>query len=272
MKPRTVFFVSDNTGVTAETFGQSLIVQFDGLEFDKVTVPFVSTVEKARSTVLRINRAAEADGCRPVVFSTLVRDEIRKVLRDSNGLFLDFFDAFLGPLEKEFQMPSAHSTGRAHGIADLKAYTHRIEATNFVLATDDGCNLKSYHQADVILVGVSRSGKTPTCLYLALQYGVYAANYPLTEDELEDGTLPAALMEHRSKLYGLTISPARLFQIRKERRAHGRYATLPQINFELRQAERVFARHGVACIDTTQTSIEEIASTILEATGIERRL
>jgi len=272
VKPRTVFFVSDNTGVTAETFGQSLIVQFDGLEFDKVTVPFVSTVEKARSTVLRINRAAEADGCRPVVFSTLVRDEIRKVLRGSDGLFLDFFDAFLAPLEKEFQMPSAHGTGRSHGIADLKAYTHRIEATNFVLATDDGCDLKSYQQADVILVGVSRSGKTPTCLYLGLQYGVYAANYPLTEDELEDATLPAALMDHRSKLYGLTISPARLFQIRKERRAHGRYASLPQINFELRQAERVFARHGVACIDTTQTSIEGIASTILEATGIERRL
>lgn len=272
MKPRTVFFVSDNTGVTAETFGQSLIVQFDGIEFHKVTVPFISTVEKAESTVLRINQAAETDGHRPIVFSTLVRDEIRTAVRQSEGLFLDFFDAFLGPLEKEFETPSAERTGRAHGIADLKAYTNRIEATNFALSTDDGSNLKGYDQADVILIGVSRTGKTPTCLYLALHYAVYAANYPLTEDELEEGELPAALMAHKSKLYGLTISPARLFQIRKERRAHGRYATHPQVTWELRQADAIFRRHGLACIDTTAISIEEIASTILEATGVERTL
>ena len=272
MASRTVFFVSDNTGVTAETFGQSLIVQFDGVEFQKVTVPFVSTLEKARGTVLRINHAAEVDGCRPVVFSTLVQDDIREALRECDGLVLDFFDAFLAPLEKEIGRPSAHSTGRGHGVSDVKAYTNRIEATNFVLATDDGANLGSYHEADVILTGVSRSGKTPTCLYLGLHYGVYAANYPLTDHEFESKQLPAALRPHRDKLYGLTIAPSRLFQIRKERRSHGQYASQPQVMYELRQAEAMFRRHGVPYIDTTDISIEEIASTILEATGIERQL
>ena len=272
MKARTAFFVSGNTGVTAETFGQSLIVQFDGIEFHKVTVPFISTVEKAESTVLRINQAAENDKCRPVVFSTLVQDEIKRVVRQSEGLFLDFFDAFLAPLEKELGVQSALRTGRAHGMGDVEAYTNRIEATNFALSTDDGSNPNGYDQANVILIGVSRSGKTPTCLYLALHYGVYAANYPLTEDELEEGALPAALMAHTSKLYGLTISPARLFQIRKERRAHGRYASQPQVTWELRQADTIFRRYGLSCVDTTATSIEEIASTILEATGVERKL
>jgi [pyruvate, water dikinase]-phosphate phosphotransferase / [pyruvate, water dikinase] kinase len=272
VESRTVFFVSDNTGVTAETFGQSLIVQFDDMDFHKVTVPFVTSLEKAQDTVNRINQAGRDDGFRPVVFSTLVKDEVRRVVRESDGLFLDFFDAFLAPLEKEFKVPSAASSGRAHGILDLQAYTDRIEATNYALATDDGSNPKDYDEADVILMGVSRSGKTPTCLYLALQYGVYAANYPLTEEDLEDATLPALLMPHRSKLYGLTISPSRLFQVRKERRAQGRYASQPQVNFELRQAEAIFRRHGVDCIDTTMSSIEEIASTILDATGVARRL
>lgn len=271
MTVRTAFFVSDNTGVTAETFGQSLIVQFDGIQFRKVTVPFVTTIEKARLTVARINRTAASDGVKPVVFSTLVKDGVREEVRKSEGLFLDFFDAFLAPLEKEFGLPSAESTGRAHALSDTQTYTDRIEATNFTMAADDGSNLKSYDQADVILVGVSRSGKTPTCLYLALHYGIFAANYPLTEDELEDGRLPEVLSLHKGKVYGLTISPARLHQIRKERWAHGRYSTPQQISFELRQADAVLRRNGIPCIDTTDSSIEEIASTIIEATGLERR-
>lgn len=271
MTIRTVFFVSDNTGVTAETFGQSLIVQFDGIEFHRVTVPFISSIDKARQTVERINRTGAADGVRPVVFSTLVKDEMREEVRKSDGLFLDFFDAFLAPLEKELEVPSAVSTGRAHGIADTKTYTERIEATNFALATDDGSNLAGYEHADVILTGVSRSGKTPTCLYLALQYGIFAANYPLTEEELEGAELPGVLRAHKEKVYGLTISPVRLQQIRNERWGHGRYSTPQQITFELRQAEALFRRFGIPRIDTTKCSIEEIASTIIEATGVERR-
>ena len=271
MSRRTVFFVSDQTGVTAETLGHSLMTQFEGLEFRPVTLPFVSTLDKAREAVRRIDRAAQEEGLRPIVFSTLVQDELRDVVMTANGLFLDLFSAFVGPLERELNTRSTHRAGRAHGIADLAAYTARINATNFALANDDGTG-GDYAHADVVLVGVSRVGKTPTCVYMALQYGVFAANYPLTEEDLEAGRLPARLEQFRSKLYGLTIRPERLQQIRAERRRDSRYASRAQVQYELRAADALFARYSVPTLDTSESSIEEIASRIMNSTGIERRL
>jgi [pyruvate, water dikinase]-phosphate phosphotransferase / [pyruvate, water dikinase] kinase len=267
---RTVFFVSDQTGVTAETMGHSLMTQFEGVEFRAVTLPFVSSVDKAHEAVRRINGAGEA-GLRPIVFSTLVQDELRAIVMQANGLFLDFFAAFVGPLERELALRSTHRAGRAHGIADLAAYTTRINATNFALANDDGGG-GDYAHADVVLVGVSRVGKTPTCVYMALQYGVFAANYPFTEEDLEAGKLPTSLEAHRSKLYALTIKPERLQQIRSERRPDSRYASRAQVQYELRAAEALFARYRIPSLETTECSIEEIASRILNTTGIERRL
>ena len=268
---RTVFFVSDQTGVTAETMGHSLLTQFEGLEFRPVTLPFVSSVDKAEEVVRRINRTAAEEGVRPIIFSTLVQDELRNIVMGSEALFLDFFEAFVGPLERELDRRSTHRAGRAHGMADLAAYTMRINATNFTLSNDDGSG-GDYQRADLILIGVSRSGKTPTCLYMALQYGIFAANYPLTEDDLENGSLPARLVPHRSKLYGLTIKPERLQQIRNERRPESRYASRQQVQYELRAAESLFRRYEVPFLDTTECSIEEIASRILNNTGTERRL
>lgn len=268
---RTVFFVSDQTGVTAETMGHSLLTQFEELEFRPVTLPFVSSVDKAEEAVRRINRAAVEEGVRPIIFSTLVQDDLRAIVMTSNALFLDFFAAFVGPLERELETRSTHRAGRAHGMADLAAYTMRINATNFALANDDGTG-GDYEHADVILVGVSRVGKTPTCVYMALQYGIFAANYPLTEDDLEASALPARLNAHRRKLYGLTIRPERLMQIRNERRPDSRYASRQQVHFELRAAEALFSRFQIPLLDTTECSIEEIASRILNNTGIERRL
>ncbi|WKZ11383.1 MAG: pyruvate, water dikinase regulatory protein [Gammaproteobacteria bacterium] len=271
MNRRTVFFVSDQTGVTAETLGRSLLTQFEAHEFDQVTVPFIDSVDKADQVVRRINAVAAEQGARPLVFSTLVQDELRARFITVQGLFLDFFEAFLSPLERELQTRSSHTIGRAHGMKDAGAYDRRIEATNFALSNDDGARTADYAAADVILTGVSRTGKTPTCLYLALAYGVFAANYPLSEDELENGALPKTLEPHRRKLYGLTISPERLQQIRRERRPVGRYSSAEQVRFELRGAEAMFRRYQIPFVDTTSFSIEEIASTILSGTGIERR-
>jgi [pyruvate, water dikinase]-phosphate phosphotransferase / [pyruvate, water dikinase] kinase len=268
---RTVFFVSDQTGVTAETLGHSLMTQFEGLEFRPVTLPFVSSLDKAHEAVRRIDRAAHEEGLRPIVFSTLVQDELRDVVMTANALFLDLFSAFVGPLERELNTRSTHRAGRAHGIADLAAYTTRINATNFALANDDGSG-GDYAHADVVLVGVSRVGKTPTCVYMALQYGVFAANYPLTEDDLEAGKLPSRLQQFRPKLYGLTIRAERLQQIRSERRPDSRYASRGQVQYELRAADALFARYAIPSLDTSESSIEEIASRILNTTGIERRL
>jgi regulator of PEP synthase PpsR (kinase-PPPase family) len=272
MGRRTVFFVSDQTGVTAETMGHSLLVQFEGQEFRPVTLPFVSTAEKAAEAVQRIDAAARDEGLRPIVFCTLVEDDIRAIVRGANGLFLDFFDAFLGPLENELKVTSAHASGRAHGMTDLVAYTTRINATNFAVANDDGSGARDYDHADVILIGVSRSGKTPTCLYMALQYGIFAANYPLTDEELETRTVPKLLLPHRRKLYGLTIEPDRLQQIRQERRPDSRYASAQQVQFEVRSALALFERQGIPYVETTSCSIEEIASRILDGLNLERRV
>jgi regulator of PEP synthase PpsR (kinase-PPPase family) len=269
---RTVFFVSDQTGVTAETMGHSLMTQFDGIEFRQVTVPFISTVDKATEAVRKIDLVGAQEGVPPIVFSTLVQEDVRNVVRGSKGFFLDFFDPFLGPLEHELKTQSNHAAGRAHRMADTHAYALRIDATNFALANDDGSVVRDYERADVILVGVSRSGKTPTCLYLAMQYGIFAANYPLTEDDLESRRLPRALEPHQRKLFGLTIKPERLQQIRNERRPDSRYASPNQVAFEVRAAESLFERHGIPVIDSTECSIEEMSSRILDRTGVERRL
>ena len=271
MSRRTVFFVSDQTGVTAETMGHSLLTQFDGLEIRPVTLPFVSDIEKAQDAVRKINLAAADSDVRPIIFATLVQDEVREVVKRSNALFLDFFEAFVGPMEQELAHRSTHRAGRAHGVADRLAYEARINATNFALANDDGSS-RDYSHADVILVGISRVGKTPTCLYLALQYGICAANYPLTEEDLESGALPAALQLFRGKLYGLTIKPERLQQIRHERRPDSRYASAQQVQYELRSAEALYARYNIPYLNSTECSIEEISSRILDSTGMERRV
>jgi regulator of PEP synthase PpsR (kinase-PPPase family) len=272
MADRTVFVVSDRTAVTAEALGNSLLTQFEDVTFKPITVPFVDTIEKARNVAARINSVGERERQRPIVIASLVQDEVREELLKCDGLVLDFFDAFLSPLEVELDRKCSHTLGRAHGMSDTKRYNMRIEATDFAMSSDDGRGVQHYHQADLILMGVSRTGKTPTCLYLALQYGVFASNYPLAEEDLETGRLPPILEAFRSKIYGLTISPERLRQIRLERRSIGRYASAQQVNFELRAAESLFKRFSIPCIDTTRSSIEEIASTILNDTGIERRV
>jgi regulator of PEP synthase PpsR (kinase-PPPase family) len=272
MERRTVFFVSDQTGVTAETMGHSVLTQFDDQLFRQVTLPFVSTVEKAEEAVRRIDSTAQTEELRPIIFSTLVQEELREIIKRANGLVLDFFDAFLGPLELELKAKSSRAAGKAHGMQDIGAYTTRINATNFALANDDGAITRDYERADLILVGVSRSGKTPTCLYMALQYGIFAANFPLADEEFESGQLSQVLITHKRKLYGLTISPERLHQIRNERKPSSRYASMQQVEYELRTAEGLFRRYGISFIDTTETSIEEIASRILDQTGVERRL
>ena len=269
---RTVFFVSDHSGVTAETLGHSLLSQFEGIAFTAVTLPFISSVLKAQEALLRINAVADSGGAPPIIFSTLVREEERAVVKQARGLFLDFFDAFLAPLEIELKEKSSHALGRAHGMIDMAAYMTRIDATNFALANDDGGRSREYDRADVILIGVSRVGKTPTCLYLALQYGIYAANYPLTDDDLEIDQLPKVVRLHPHKLCGLTIEAERLQQIRSVRKPDSRYASMLQVQFELRAAERLYRQYGVPHIDTTHCSVEEISSRVLQLTGVPRRL
>jgi regulator of PEP synthase PpsR (kinase-PPPase family) len=272
MTRRTIFFVSDQTGVTAETLGHSLLTQFEGHEFDLVTLPFLDTLDKVDDALRLIGDRAAEQSVRPIIFSTLVQDHLRERFKPDNAVLIDFFATFLPTLEARLHSKSTHKAGRAHGLVDSGRYDQRMDATNFALNNDDGARVRDYDRADIILVGVSRSGKTPTCLYLGLTYGVYAANYPLSEDELESGRLPTPLKNNLDKLYGLTIESNRLQQIRKERRATGKYSTMQQVSFEIRAAEAMFAKWKIPFVDTTKSSIEELASTILANTGVERRI
>lgn len=260
---RTAFFVSDGTGITAETFGHSILSQFEGLRLRQVRLPFIDELTKAEDVVERINQQGIVDGSRPIVFSTLVNPRINAIVRTANAMFMDLIAAFVEPLEAEFGIKSTHTIGRFHSVAESETYKKRIEAIHFAMSHDDGQMHKDLDQSDVILVGVSRSGKTPTSLYLAVQHGVKAANYPLIPDDFDRGKLPAELYRYKSKLFGLTISPERLAEVRNERRPGSRYASLETCRTEVNQAETMMRRENIPWLSSTTKSIEEIATTVM---------
>ena len=266
---RTVFFVSDGTGITAETFGHSVLSQFDGLKLRQVRLPFVDSSEKASEVVARIVQQRAVDGRRPIVFSTLVDPTINEVVQTADALFLDLIAAFVVPLEAEFGVKSTHTIGRFHAVAESERYKQRIEAIHFAMAHDDGQAHRELDQADVILVGVSRCGKTPTSLYLAVQHGVKAANYPLIPEDFDRGRLPEVLYQYKPKLFGLTIAAERLAEVRHERRPGSRYASLQNCRVEVAAAEAMMRREGIPWLSSTTKSIEEIATTILTLLELE---
>ncbi|WP_293780213.1 pyruvate, water dikinase regulatory protein [uncultured Oxalicibacterium sp.] len=267
---RTVFFVSDGTGITAETFGHSVLSQFD-IRVSERRLPFVDSLDKAEDAVRTINQTCRTEGRRAIVFSTLVKEELSVILRKSEGLYMDLIQAFIAPLEQEFSLKATHTIGRSHTSTDSAAYKNRIEAINFSLAHDDGQSNKNLEEADVILVGVSRSGKTPTTLFLAMQYGIKAANYPLTPDDFERGKLPGGLLPYRHKMFGLSIAPDRLAEIRNERLPDSKYASLLNCRYEVNEAERMMRKEGIRWMSSTTKSIEEIAATILQEIRMEAR-
>jgi len=270
---RTVFFLSDRTGITAEMLGNSLLTQFDEFDFSRVTVPFVDSPERVAEAVRLVNETAQREGRRPLVISSVVDETASETIRrDANALTLDFFQVFIQPLEAELGAKSSHAAGRSHGIANSHEYFARMEAINFTQAHDDCARTSDLDKAQVVLVGVSRCGKTPTSLYLALQFGIRAANFPLTPDDFADHRLPASVLPHRAKLFGLTIQPERLREIREERRPGSQYAALDNCRYEVREAEALMTREGIAMLDTTTKSIEEIATTILHRAKLQRHI
>lgn len=271
MQQRTVFFISDSTGITAKTLGQSLLSQFEAIEFRKVMLPHIDSEERARAVVEQIRATYMAEGNRPIIFDTVINTRIRDIISASPGFMIDIFATFLSPLERELNSQSSYSVGKSHASTDDSRYRDRINAVHYAMDNDDGSNLGHYDQADIILVGVSRSGKTPTCLYLALNFGVYAANYPFTEEDFEQRRLPEVLGRHRDKLFGLTIDPDRLSAIRNERKPGSRYASPRQCAFEVAEVESLLQRYKIPRVDATHYSIEEIASRIMADTGLSNR-
>jgi regulator of PEP synthase PpsR (kinase-PPPase family) len=262
---RTVFFVSESTGITAETLGHSLLSQFDTVDFEQVYMPYINTELRAKALTERMQEAADRDGVRPLVFSTMLDDRIRAILRGGNCYFLELFEIFVDPLSQELGVPPSRKSGRSHAITKPSSYTKRIEAINFAMANDDGVRPDNFDRADVVLTGVSRSGKTPTCLYLAMHYGLRSANYPITEEDFERGDVPKELWAVKHKLFGLMIDARRLQLVREERRPGSPYASMQRCQEDIRRAQGFFKRLGIPVLDTTSQSIEEISSHILKA-------
>jgi regulator of PEP synthase PpsR (kinase-PPPase family) len=266
-----VFFISDRTGITVEGLGSSLLSQFADADFQRVTLPFIDSVEKACEAVAQVNEA-NRDGVRPIIFSSIVNDAVRAEIQKAQALVLDVFERFIVPLEVELGKKSMHAVGRTHSVGNVKDYNHRIEAINYTLAHDDGVTHRGLEEADIVLVGVSRSCKTPTCLYMAMQFGIKAANYPLIPEDLEARRIPSSLLPLKRKVYGLSIAPERLAQIRAERRPDSKYAALENCRYEVTEAEKLMRQAGIPYLDSTTKSIEEIATHMLHEAHLVRRV
>ncbi|MGH1542706.1 MAG: posphoenolpyruvate synthetase regulatory kinase/phosphorylase PpsR [Arenicella sp.] len=272
MIKRNAFIISDRTGITAQALGNSLLSQFPDVHFAVETLSFVDSKEKADRVCEQIKRSSDEQKQRPIVFATLVDDEIREIIAKSHSVFFDLFDTFVDPLEKVLGVESSHKVGLSHGMANASQYAARISAMNYSLETDDGIDVKRYNRAQVIVVGVSRSGKTPTCLYLSLQYGIFAANYPLTEEDLKSGVLSPALAAYKDKLIGLTIDPFRLQQIRQERYNRDSYASAKQCQYEIATAESIFRKEKIPMLNSTQMSVEELGAKIMQRAGLAKTI
>lgn len=259
---RSVYIVSDSTGLTAETLARSILSQFD-LPFQKIRIPFVDTPEKTREAADRIQRNRSQGGERPIVFSTLAKPELLAILHEADALHLNVMQPFITQLTRELGTTAKKEIGLNHQIAGRDEYEDRIEAIHFTIAHDDGQSHSNLKAADLILLGVSRSGKTPTSLFLAIQYGLRVANYPLIPEDFERGSLPSVLFQFKNKLFGLSIDPVRLSHIRNERRPDSKYASLENCRYEVSAAESIMEKEGILWLSSTHKSIEEIASTII---------
>ena len=269
--PRVVLAVSDHTGLTAEAFAHSLISRFDGVRALYLTRPFVDSVEKVERLRDEISGLG-TDGPRPIVFCTFSDPELHGRLVRAEALVIGLFDESLDRVAAELGTAPSIIVGAHHGIGDAAVYELRLAAVDYSLGTDDGLGLEQYSRADIVLVGVSRVGKTPTCLYLSMHYGIRAANYPLNMADHPDPGLPAALRPHGDRLYGLTIEPRRLRAIRMQRRPDSAYASLERCKREVAHAEAIFRAEQIPFVDTTSRSIEEITATIIGNAGLPRRV
>lgn len=261
---RTVYFVSESTGITAESLGDSLLSQFPDVKFTRHHRPFLSSTEQAQALADEFTQEKEINGMKPLVFATMPDEEISRILESGACHYYELFTRYVNEIGKDIQIEPTRRSGVSHGVNNPQLYDDRMDIVNYTLIHDDAMTMQNLNDADVILLGVSRSGKTPTCLYLALHYGVRAANYPLTEDDFLKDDMPQILKDNRHKLVGLTISPKRLADIREKRRSESKYASLNTCKAEVSHAAEMFKRYGLTVFDTTSSSIEELSSRIIQ--------
>jgi [pyruvate, water dikinase]-phosphate phosphotransferase / [pyruvate, water dikinase] kinase len=258
-----VFFLSDSTGISAETMGNALLIQFPQLRFERRLIPFISTPDEARRVVEVLDRAAEGP-VTPIAFTTAATDEIREVLHTTKCPMIDFFELHIARVEAVFGVPAARVAAQLHGVGDVQRYNARMAAIEYSIEHDDGQSLRALDKAEVVLIAPSRCGKTPTTMYLALQHGLFVANYPLVEEDLETTELPRPIRDLRDRVVGLVATPGRLSEVRQQRRPNSRYASLEQCTYELRRAEAMYAANRLPVINSTTKSVEEMSTLIVQ--------
>jgi len=257
MKKIKVYFISDGTGLSTEQLGKSILIQFPNINFEYKTIPFVNTLKKAQSIAKKINKEPSS-----MVFSTLIYDELNEQFDCGDFFYINFLKQTIDQIEAVKKFKSVPTMGLDYRLGEADHYEQRISAMDFTISSDDGNNVERYNNADIIIIGVSRTGKTPVSIYLALINGLSVANYPLVDLELESQSLPKSLQQYKNKLYGLTITPKRLQEIREKRRSTGKYASPHQVQAEIRYSESLFNKYSIPYIDTTSISVEEIATSI----------
>ena len=263
-----VFFLSDSTGISAETMGNALLIQFPDLRFERRLIPFISSVQEAERVVRILDEAMDGP-VTPLAFTTAAVDEIRAVLHRTRCPIIDFFGMHMDRVESILGVRGMHAALRLHGVGDIRRYNNRMAAVEFAIEHDDGQSLRALDKADVILVAPSRCGKTPTTMYLALQHGIFVANYPLVDEDFESADLPRPLQPLRERCFGIVTTPQRLSQVRTERRANSRYASLEQCSYEIRKAEALFRAHRIPTINSSASSVEEMSTMSLQTLKIK---
>lgn len=267
---RAAYFVSDSTGVTAETLGNALLVNFPGIPFARHTIPFVDTADGARAVVADIDRDAAA-GRAPLVFTTVKQAALRGILASSKATIIDLLAGHLTELEQALGTTASEQLGQFHGLGDTEQYFARMRAVEYAIEHDDGQSARALDQADVVIIAPSRCGKTPTTMYLALQHGLRVANYPLTDDDFPSEGLPKLIAKYANRCFGLTTTPLRLSQVRHERRPNSRYSSLEQCTLELRQAEDLYRRNRVPFLNSATKSVEEMSAVIMQTMKLRIR-
>jgi len=268
---RSVFFISDRTGITTESLGAALLTKFPSIEFHKESLPFIDSETKVAQALLKIKKRHNVDGSRPIILTSITNPELRDKFELPFALHIDFFQEFIPKLEHELATIATSIVGVSHGMGDPEKYNSRIAAIDFALINDDGISVKNFEEADVILVGVSRVAKTPTCIYLATNYGIKAANYPFAELDLINMHLPKILNPFREKLFGLSTDASRLHNVREERLPNTHYSSLANCEFEVAAAEKLMYNDGIEYVNTSHKSIEEIAVAIIQQVKIPRK-
>lgn len=259
-----VYFISDSTGISAETMGNALLAQFPTVPFERRLIPFLRTTREAEEVREQLNRAMDGP-VEPIVFLTVVDEEVREVLLGTRAPVIDFVSGHLARIEAQLGLSSDHAPARLHGVGDVRRYNRRMQAVEFAIEHDDGQSVRAIQRADVILIAPSRCGKTPTSMYLALMHGVFVANYPLVDEDFENGNLPQTIADLSDRCFGLLTSPKRLSEVRGERRPDSRYASVDQTHWELSRARRIYDYYGIPFVDSSSKSVEEMSTLILQS-------